>query len=326
MISKVHSQPFVSVIIPAKNEGRYISDCLESIRQQDYPQDRYEIIVVDNGSTDDTYKIAAEVTNKTYRRTGVAVGAVRNYGVTQSSGDVLAFIDADCIASRNWLTKGIKLITESPQAVVGGGIRNPANATWVEKSWILEGEHPGTIPKELIGANFFIKKCDFEGLGGFNEKVTSGEDSDLSLRAKAFGLKLLISHENQVTHLGNAKDIFSFMRRQIWHSENYISNIRQSMFDPVFYITVAFLLGLILVFLGFMIRQELTWSGISLVLILPAILMLKRIVRSRVYAKSPIKLFLIYIMDFTYLVSRSIGLVRGIGSSKYFTNSNNMEK
>src|SRR5690554_3348158 len=97
---------FISVIVPAHNEEKYISQCLESLTTQDYPKNLYEVIVVDNNSADKTSEIAANFDVKIIQQSTGPVGAVRNAGAEKAQGEYLAFIDADCIASPNWLSQG----------------------------------------------------------------------------------------------------------------------------------------------------------------------------------------------------------------------------
>lgn len=99
--------PFVSVIIPTLNEERYIGKCLESIFNLDYPKNRYEIILVDNGSKDRTIEITKKFNAKIIKRKSLTIGTLRNIGARDARGSILAFIDADCIADRNWIKRAI---------------------------------------------------------------------------------------------------------------------------------------------------------------------------------------------------------------------------
>jgi glycosyltransferase involved in cell wall biosynthesis len=98
------TQPFVSVVIPVYNGADTIEELLLSLLAQNYPGDRYEIIVVDNGSRDNTCEIVGKylvTLLKEWEKRGAA--AARNKGIREAQGDIIAFIDADCVADRNWL-------------------------------------------------------------------------------------------------------------------------------------------------------------------------------------------------------------------------------
>ena len=111
---------FFSVVVPARNEEKYISKTLESLRAMNYPKNRYEIIVVESGSNDRTYSIALKFRSsliKVYHleRRGVSVG--RNYGATKSSKkcDWLIFFDADCIPDENFLSDINNFLIKHPR-------------------------------------------------------------------------------------------------------------------------------------------------------------------------------------------------------------------
>ena len=97
----------VSIIIPALNEARMIGKCLDSLTQLDFPRDHFEVILVDNGSTDDTIKIARSFTDRLrlriLQKKGVRISGLRNLGAREAQGEVVAFLDADCLAPSNWL-------------------------------------------------------------------------------------------------------------------------------------------------------------------------------------------------------------------------------
>src|SRR5690554_7504849 len=112
---------FISVIVPAHNEDKYISQCLESLSTQDYPKSLYEIIVVDNNSADKTSEIAANFNVKILQQSTGPVGAVRNAGASLAKGGLLAFIDADCVAPKDWLSIGTRALLASDSAAYGGG-------------------------------------------------------------------------------------------------------------------------------------------------------------------------------------------------------------
>src|SRR5579884_1618468 len=91
----------VSIIIPALNEARMIGKCLESVAQLDFPHGHFEVILVDNGSTDDTVKIAESFTDrihlKVLQKRGVRISGLRNLGAREAQGEIVAFLDADCL-------------------------------------------------------------------------------------------------------------------------------------------------------------------------------------------------------------------------------------
>ncbi|WP_097461236.1 glycosyltransferase [Mangrovitalea sediminis] len=302
-------KPIVSVIIPAKNEKEFIGRCLASINSQNYPTECLEIIVVDNSSTDETADIAKKTGALVIEGAKGYVGAVRNQGARKASGQFLAFIDADCIIDNDWVNRAVNLATAHPNHVFGGGCLIPREANWLEKNWLL-GEGIKRVPKELIGASIFISKETFESIGGFNELLSSGEDTQLSVDLKSKGYSIKMTQELSVTHLGNAKTLRQFFMRQIWHSENYFNNLSASIKDPVFilislhiFLFTLFLIGLIT------LSPSKLFAGLSGMFFIPAAFSFKRIYRSGVKKISKKQIFSIYFIDIIYVTARSCGLL-----------------
>lgn len=149
--------PYLSVIIPAYNEAISIGRCLQSLRNQNCSQKNYEVIVVDNESTDATPEIAKNYNVKLLARQAGNVGRMRNLGAQHAQGTVLAFIDADCVVDPDWISRAIQLSTDHPTTVFGGGCLLPDNPTIVEKYWLL-GDPETRLPKDLIGASIVLQK------------------------------------------------------------------------------------------------------------------------------------------------------------------------
>jgi glycosyltransferase involved in cell wall biosynthesis len=307
-------RPFCSVVIPAFNEEQNIEASLSSLINQSYPRDRYEIIVVNNGSTDRTSEIASGHADLILSKPDGNVGAVRNFGISNASGDVIICTDADCVVTPHWIETGVALLEKNPRHAFGGGLRPRENAKWIEKYWILNESGRATQQRALMGSSIFTWKSDLDQLGVFNETVTSGEDTDLYERALANGLEVTISPELSVAHLGCPETPRDFITRQIWHSENYIPNFRNSLKDKVFWLTLTFL-GCLTGTIFFV----LTVNYLSAALLLAAsqlpavILALKRIKRSAWRIRSLNDIAKILLIDNFYLVGRSIGLIKGMG-------------
>lgn len=105
-------RPTVSVVIPAYNESKYISDTLKSVLALDYPKDRLEVIVVDDGSTDDTYDVARSFESdgvKVFTKKNGGKGAALNFGIAKATGELIATMDADSYLSPDALLEMLPL-------------------------------------------------------------------------------------------------------------------------------------------------------------------------------------------------------------------------
>jgi glycosyltransferase involved in cell wall biosynthesis len=300
---------FISVVIPAHNEQKYISECLKSLISQDYPKNSYEIIVVDNNSSDKTQEIAIAFGVKIINQKSGPVGTVRNTGANQAIGEFLAFIDADCVAPESWLSRGVQLLL-TDLTVHGGGCNLRPHPFWMEKAWLLESKEP---PKDLLGGCIFIRKSDFLLVGSFDETITAGEDTKLSVALRNRNYQVIMTEELNVIHLGNPTTVKSFFLRQVWHSENYLQNWSETVKDPTFYLLSLFLVGIIL-FFSSIIHQSviILVIGITLVATIPSVFTLKRLLRSRDIHQNLRNLPAIYFLDFIYLSGRVFGLVKSV--------------
>lgn len=303
---------YISIIVPCYNESKYIDKCLESLVNQNYPKDKFEIIVVDNNSKDDTLEIA-----RTYPITCLElkkgnVGAVRNLGAKHANGNILAFIDGDCIAPENWLQSASKLLNNQENIAIGGGADLHKDANWIERYWLLKGYNGITLPKDLIGCSIIIPKHTFIEISGFDENITSGEDSKLSKTLKEKSIDVHIVEELNVTHLGNARTALQFISRQAWHAENYIRDVYRSAKDPIFYAAMFFLLAIIVFSYSIFFNRTILLSSLLVLIFIPLALSIKRIKRSKAITKNLKSLPLIFILDCLYLIGRSLGIIKGL--------------
>lgn len=300
----------ISVIVPAKNEETHIELCLNALLNQDYDNEFYEIIVVDNNSTDQTLNIVKKFSRiRVISCPSGPVGRVRNDGTKCAEGSILAFIDADCIAPPDWL-KNINL-TVKDGIVVGGGAKLPSPPNDLEKFWLLEGPDGHSLPKELIGASIAITKRDFENARGFNELLPSGEDSEFSLRIKRNNNTVKITRDFSVIHLGNAKSTNDFIKRQMWHGENYSYSFLSRIKEPIFILTILWTLSIYLTFASLYLGENAIYF-IFIALFIPCILCFKRILRSKHKLESLNNLAKIYYLDFLYVTGRSLGMQKAL--------------
>ena len=175
-------KPIVSVIVPTKNSALTLSDCLDSIKNQTYRN--VELIVIDNFSSDDTPDIAKKYTKKFYSK-GPERSAQRNYGVNKSTGKYVVIIDSDMNLSPDVIQECVNVI-ESHQKLSGLIIPEESfgEGFWARCKRLERSFYVG-VP--YMEAARFFKKNDYITVGGYDEKMTSGEDWDLSQRINELG-------------------------------------------------------------------------------------------------------------------------------------------
>jgi GT2 family glycosyltransferase len=232
-------QPTVSVIIPALNEERYIEQCLRSIRGLDYPSSRLEVIVIDNGSIDRTVSIAKDYADKLYILRHARVGALRNYGASEASADILAFLDADCVVRPSWLQWAVRSLSVGP-CVTGAEYEVSENATWVERAWFSQTRRGRHVTTHINGGNLFVHKQLFNKVGGFDVSLVSGEDYEFCQRVRRYG-KIIADSRIRVVHMGNPKTLRQFFRREVWHGLGMLGSAKLNWKDRPLGGTLAFL-------------------------------------------------------------------------------------
>src|SRR5688572_2788795 len=118
------AQPFVSVVVPVRNDAARLRTCVAALRVQSYPSNRYEIIVDDNASHEPVVLEHRELPiTRVVRNEGPGSYAARNAGIAASCGDVLAFTDSDCVPAAEWLEKAVARLTAAgPGTALGGRV------------------------------------------------------------------------------------------------------------------------------------------------------------------------------------------------------------
>lgn len=173
----------VSVIVTTKNEAANIGACLASIAAQDYPREALDIVVVDNGSTDDTKAIARTFTDRVFDK-GPERSAQRNFGMLEAArGRYVMFLDADMILSKGVVRRSVELLSSGryaalhiPEIVLGQGFF--PHVRRFERSF-----YDGTV---IDGARI-LEKDTFARVGGFDLDLTGPEDWDLDKKIKRIG-------------------------------------------------------------------------------------------------------------------------------------------
>lgn len=203
----------VSIIIPTKNEGDVLKNCLNSIQNLEYPKDKMEVIIVDAHSRDNTVEIAKKFGCKVvYENVGTRAGAC-NIGVKNAKGEYIAFTDADCVLQKDWMKNLIKQFNDEKIASVGGPNITPEDDTEFAKcvgavlSFLSKpGARYGLAADRVTwtfhnsGCNAAYRKDVIEEAGGFNNKLVTCEDEELDYRIGDKGYKLLFTPDAVVYH------------------------------------------------------------------------------------------------------------------------------
>jgi cellulose synthase/poly-beta-1,6-N-acetylglucosamine synthase-like glycosyltransferase len=229
-------QPIVTVIVAARNEDKFIGQCLQSLVQQTYPANNYEIIIVDDGSTDMTSSIIRSFSERyanvhllslpigTERRTGHKPSAIAK-GITQAAGEIILTTDADCIAPPRWIEIMANHF-DSNVAFVAGPVTEQVSTKFFSTLEQLEFLGLITTAAGLIGsgrpiicngANLAFRKNAFISVGGFGRMGSSNDDELLmnKMVQKKIGRIVFAPESNAMITTRSSNTILTFLRQRI---------------------------------------------------------------------------------------------------------------
>lgn len=221
--------PEISAIVPARNGARSLPALLRSLQAQTLERDRFEVIVVDNGSSDATAAVAQAHGARVIREPVANRARARNRGTEAASSRLYAYTDADCVADRGWLEALLAhaslaplvagevrtLVSESPNAIE----RFERLWRFGQKWWVQDGW--------AATANLLVHAEAFDVVGGFDEGWHHiGEDVDFCFRARELGLTLAYCAQALVEHPGE-HELRPFLGRFFRHGYSGTQAVRR---------------------------------------------------------------------------------------------------
>ena len=215
------SDPLISFIIPAYNEQNLIEPTIWAIHKAIGGGFGYEIIVVDNGSSDRTAEFATRAHAKVISQSIGNIGALRNTGVHNSCGSVIVFLDADVVVTKEWseeIHDTIIRLQTAPLSLVGSICDVPEDASWIERTWFAP--RTGSRFSHVGTGHMILTRYLFDELKGFDESLATGEDYDFSTRARQIGASIVLDHRLRVEHMGYPVSIRGFFVRELWHGSS----------------------------------------------------------------------------------------------------------
>ncbi len=194
--------PFVSVIVPTYNRATLLRQLLESLREQTYPDNCFEVIVVDDGSTDNTREVVEYFTTSVpfpiryFRQSRKGPAAARNLGIRHSRGDIIAFVDSDVTVAKDWLSNAVRyFLTSNVDGVEGRTGPCGTETPFAHRAYNLRGG-------QFLTCNIFYTKAILQQVGGFDEsfRAPHREDSDLAWRVLDAGGHILFGPDVVAFH------------------------------------------------------------------------------------------------------------------------------
>ena len=221
--------PFVSVVVPTCGRAAALRACLEALSRQDYPPERYEVVVVDDGGDPaaeaSTAAGPAGPRTRLLRQPNAGPAAARNAGARVVAGEILAFTDDDCVPDRGWLSALVDALARAPEALCGGTTANAlernvcAAASQAIVDVALDRLHARGSDLRFFPSNNLALRADrYAAIGGFDPSFRTAEDRELADRWLRSGRELVrvpgakVEHRHDLSFAGFWRQHFGYGR------------------------------------------------------------------------------------------------------------------
>jgi hypothetical protein len=210
----------VSFIVPVKNDARRLQRCLASVAAN--PGVQREVIVVDNGSSDESPVVANAAGARVLLVPDKSVAELRNEAAKIARGNCLAFVDADHELATSWLAVATDAMRSPEVGAAGALCVAPEDGTWVQRTYgALRGRTVGRGNARWLGSgNLIVRREAFEAIGGFDETLESCEDVDFCQRLRDAGWHLVADERLVSIHHGDPTTLGALFRAERWRGRD----------------------------------------------------------------------------------------------------------
>ena len=309
-------KPLVTIIVPVRNEEKTIEQCLSSLEALNYPN--YEIIVVNDGSTDSTEQILKQFETITVLHTeGVGPSMARNLAIEKATGEYLAFTDGDCLIDKEWLNQLLAYFTDNNVMGVGGDQLNPEDETSFGRDvheflkLIAFSTNYLKTEKEVMNirhnptCNMMYRSVAFKEIGNFKKDLWPCEDLEFDCRLIQSGYKLIFNPKAIVCHY-RPKNLKKFGQMHFRYGRAHAKLVlKYGFMEKIHYVppVLLFLLALEI----FLLLYNLPVAVITV-----CCFMILSLFYFFLKAKSLLKAFKYCGMFFTTIIFWTMGFIRGL--------------
>jgi GT2 family glycosyltransferase len=301
----------ISIVVPARNASRTIDTCLDSIEMH-VPADLREIIVTDNGSTDDTPDLVRRHAAVLELVPSGFVSHARNVGARRARHPIIAFVDSDCVVSIGWYDAIVAALGDERVGVTGSRHVLPDQLTWCERVWRNAHVPPEEREQEDVpyipAGNLIMPRALFLEVGGFDATLETGEDPDLCARVAARGYRVLQDRRIRCVHLGEPKTLAQIFRRERWHGRGLRLRYGDGRLAPVAISTAAFALSLLAAVVGLAAASATGATAPAALIAAPAIVPAAYTLRSARRLRTPVEIAQLLLIYGAYFLGRSMAL------------------
>ena len=210
----------VTVVVPLFNKERFVRQSLTSIVAAARAAGDVEVLVVDNGSTDASFELAAAFVPavRVHRFLGSTISSVRNWGTRQGRGEIVSFLDADVTVAPEYFVRLRQVFQDTGAAATGCECDVPTPGRWIERTWHRLNVRTTDGDRHYINsANFAMRREAFDAVGGFPEELATSEDYEICRRLVAAGRRVYQSTAVAAIHLDNPGSLRAFAAKTYWH-------------------------------------------------------------------------------------------------------------
>ena len=313
--------PSVTVIIPTRDRKNDLLECLNGVFNVEYPKDKIEVIVVDDGSRDGTADALVPYPCKVVSN-GESRGQsyCRNMGASEATRDILAFLDSDCIADREWLKDLVPYFCSDSVGAVGGFVDGCLLETHLDRyekvcsslnmgRYLLYGASDNST-MYVPTCNMLVRRRTYDRVGGIREEMHVGEDVDLCWRIREKGQEVLYVPSGAVKHKHRSRLGRMLLRRaQYGTSEALLYRLHPGK-RKVFQVPPFPLITFVLIALSILVPSAMFLSGIAASLAIDAVLKGVRILRLNLRVSWRKIVFSVVRTHFAFAYVASFHLVR----------------
>jgi glycosyltransferase involved in cell wall biosynthesis len=305
-------EPSVAFIIPARNEAEMLPATLDSIDRHAAGIGSYEVIVVDNLSTDGTGMIAAAKGARVIYSNAGTIGKSRNLGASGSKASAFIFLDADITLTAEWSRNAPRVVREvagNPFLISGSDCRIAESTGWVANTW-FDAPNLKTSGQYIGSAHLIMSRLLFEWLGGFDESLKTGEDYDICSRARMLGAKLAKDPSLKVIHHGIPRSAAEFFKREMWHGLGDAQSVKTLLKSKVAVTALAFTVLHLAALLFIPFSAPLYYLSPGALLLVAAICLASAV--KKFGLKRPSALFKGVFLYYLYYWGRSLSVLSGL--------------
>jgi glycosyltransferase involved in cell wall biosynthesis len=223
--------PLVSFVIPVRNDALRLRRCLATVMANDYPRDLLEVLVVDNESTDGSAQVGVEAGATVLRSSARSVAELRNDAARRARGSILAFVDADHEIDRGWVRAAVDVLSSEDVGATGAPCSTDPSPNWVQRQY--DAMRSRLIAREEVqwlgSGNLAVKKAVFDGIGGFDPRLTACEDVDLCNRLRQAGHRIVADPAMRNVHYGDPSTLKALFYGELWRGRD---NVRVTFRGP----------------------------------------------------------------------------------------------